>query len=377
VSEIVTNKQIQPVPNRALADRARPRSLWGQGWMLLLQPGSFYRTLPAMQETRQWVWAAVIILALIGLSAVRQEALRTGSSTGGAPNFTPPVASGPESSGGFTVGPGRGGGPVGGDIPSPGGETPETPVDITQTWTTALIEASNMLLGWFILAVLLCEVSLFRGVRPRLGYNLQIAIWASLPLGLMALLQLIYYQAGGPVREPGLLGLLAEWKPYATLPHFWRSVAVSIAIRATVFWLWSLILIYFGARYALRGRAWASLLVVVMWAVVLVFVPVLTGVVAAPKPELPTLDTTPLSGPEATPDFSTGGQSESGIPRVPPAILTRAAGGIPGAATDEPDAFSPPDGTAPVESIGTPDATDDVPAIPVITPEPTQVGGTG
>jgi hypothetical protein len=325
--------------------------------MVLLQPGSFYRTLPAMHETRQWVWAAVIILALVGLSAVRQEALRTSSTTGNTPSFTPPVTSGPEGGGAspFSVSPSvKGGGPVGGgpvgggDIPPPGGETPETPVDITQTWTTALIEASNMLLGWLILAVLLCEVSLFRGVRPRLGYNLQIAIWASLPLGLMALLQLIYYQAGGPVREPGLLGLLAEWKPYATLPQFWRSVAVSVAIRATVFWLWSLVLIYFGARYALRGRAWASALVVVIWAVVLVFVPVLTGAVAAPKPELPTLDTTPLSGPEATPDFSLGDQGENGV--VLPEIQTQTAGELPGAATEEPGEFSFLDGTAPVES---------------------------
>jgi hypothetical protein len=327
--------------------------------MLLLQPGSFYRTLPAMHETRQWVWAAVIILALVGLSAVRQEALRTNSQTSSNTPFTPPVesVSGPPVGGNsFPTGPAKGGGiDSGGQIPPPTSEpTADSSADITQTWTTALIEASNMVVGWFILALLLCEVSLFKGVPPRIGYNLQIAIWASLPLGLMALLQLVYYQAGGPVREPGLLGLLNEWKPYATLPQFWRSVAVSVAVRATLFWLWSLVLIYFGARYALRGRTWTSALVVVMWAIILIVVPVLTGAVAAPKPELPALDTPLFTPPQDNPTSPGDSQTESGGQPVPDAILTRAAEEVPGVSTDEPGELSPLEETPSVENVPAP-----------------------
>ena len=81
----MSNKQIQPVRNRdyQITQRTRPRGLWGQVWMALLQPGYFFRTLPLMEDTRTWLWAAVLILALTGISAVRQDALLNG--TGSAP----------------------------------------------------------------------------------------------------------------------------------------------------------------------------------------------------------------------------------------------------------------------------------------------------
>jgi hypothetical protein len=53
----------------------------------------------------------------------------------------------------------------------------------------------------------------------------------------------------------------------------------------TLFWLWGLLLLYIGARQALRGRWWASLLVVFAWVAVVVVTPVLTGAVAAPPLE--------------------------------------------------------------------------------------------
>src|SRR6185503_14123793 len=149
----MTNKQIQPVRNRdyQITQRTRPRGLWGQVWLSVLQPSYFFRTLPLLEDTRTWLWAAVLILTLTGISAVRQDALLKGNT--GAPavdfgNVTP--GSDPSggaisplpSKGGFAIVPSDGGG-GGGETPFDSGAPPTIPTDglggtsnVTTTWTT-------------------------------------------------------------------------------------------------------------------------------------------------------------------------------------------------------------------------------------------------
>ncbi len=119
------------------------------------------------------------------------------------------------------------------------GQAASSGSDVSESWTTALIASSNIVLAWLLLVVLLCEVSLARGKRPRLAHNVQIAVWASVPLGLMAVLQIVYYAAGGQAGEPGLAGLLPEWGRYADLSRGQRSLLLSGATRATLFGLWT------------------------------------------------------------------------------------------------------------------------------------------
>jgi hypothetical protein len=104
-------------------------------------------------------------------------------------------------------------------------------------------------------------------------------------LALMALVQLAYYSAGGEVGQPGLTGLLADWDGFAALSPLMQALMTSLAARFTLFWVWSLLLLYFGARHALRGKWWSSVLVVILWFVVIVVVPVVTGQVAMPTTE--------------------------------------------------------------------------------------------
>jgi hypothetical protein len=314
----MTNKQIEPVRNRnyQITQRTRPRGLWGQVMLSVLQPAYFFRTLPLLEDTRTWLWAAVLILTLTGVSAVRQDALIHGNTGAPAIDFGNQATGGdpsggiPLKGGGFS-GPADGGG--GGEVPFDSGIPPAIPGDttgggsanISTTWTIALLAGTTVIIGWFVLTIILSEVTLFNGRAPSLGQNFQIAVWASIPFALMAGLQLIYYAAGGKVGGAGLSGLLAEWSTYDTLPSFWRSVILSLTSRFTLFWLWSLILIYVGARNTLHGKRWASLLVVVIWATLLVVVPVVTGAVKAPEiaseqtlPEiqLPGGDFTPSDG---------------------------------------------------------------------------------
>lgn len=282
----MSNRQIQPA-NRGdtrLAPRGRPRGLVSQVSTSLLQPGYFFRTLPPMADTRQWLWVAVLILALTGMSAVRQEGLKNG---GGSSVTTPPIDFGSPSGdlgGGVSSGP-FGGPPADfGGIPTDtGGGVSTDSGNISDNLTTALINGAGILVGWIVLAVLLCEVSLFNGQMPSFGQNLQLAIWTTVPVAVMAGIQLVYFAGGGPLREPGISGLLQYWKAYETLPTFLKSLVLSLTTQLTIFWLWSLVLIYIGGRNALNGKRWAVLIVVVAWAVLTVIAPVITGAVAAPE----------------------------------------------------------------------------------------------
>ncbi|MCA0456007.1 MAG: YIP1 family protein [Chloroflexi bacterium] len=335
----MSNRQIQPVRNRdvQIIRQARPRSLWGQVWNVALQPNTFFLALPqAPSSSRQWFWVAVLILALNGFAAVRQDAVASGGGATVDPGFSQgsefpssDFSSGP---GGFSAQPGGlpGGLPSDFGAPTDGGST-GSGADVSSTWVTALISATTILIGWFVLAVILCEVPLFNGVRPHYGQNLQIAIWTTVPLGVMAGLQVIYIAATGVVGASGVSGLLDIWKGYNDLSPLVRSILLSLTSRLTIFWVWSLVLIFIGARQALNGKVWSSLLVVVIWVLVVVMVPVVTGTIKAPElpveglPEPIVLPEDPFASPtedtglfegEITPatDDVSGGVEGEGLP---------------------------------------------------------------
>jgi hypothetical protein len=253
------------------------RSLMGNATTALLQPVTFYRTFPA---ARHWLWAALFTLVMVGWSAVRQEALLNEAES---PGFEAPVEVPP-------MDPGMGGPMVPGGIPGgmPTGAPPVVTTvgqeaNISETLMTALVAAGGVVVAWAIQALLLLLVSMLRGFAPSFGRNVQIAVWASLPLGLMSLFQLIYFAAGGQGGRMGLSLLLDQWPGYAALPPFTQAALISLLTQFTLFWLWSLILLYMGARHALDGSPTAAMLVVVFWLLIAVFVPVLTGAVTPPE----------------------------------------------------------------------------------------------
>jgi hypothetical protein len=271
-----------------LTEHIQRRSLLSQVGLVLLQPSLFFRHLPAIQFTRQWVWIGLIVLALSGYSAVRHDALREEETSPGGVGASPadiPPAPDVVSGGGIDFGglpPDVGGGPPA-DGAAP--ETGPSPEEVSATWSTGLEAAGVLILQWLVLAILLSEVSLLRGKAPRLGHNWQIAIWASVPLALMAGLQLVYFWAGGRPRQDGLSGVVDEWAVYQDLPRLGQSLMLSLASRFTLFWLWTLFLLYLGARYGLGGKWWSSGMVVVIWIAVLTLAPVATGSIEAPEEE--------------------------------------------------------------------------------------------
>lgn len=284
---LMHNEPAQPRRRSLETQPARPRGIGGHITTLLLQPEQFFRALKAASGSRQWLWAAVLILTLVGLSAVQLAARTTPAA--GSVDFSDPLLEAPPPSFGDLGAPPPGVQPGGGLDVSAGGGAEQ----VTSTWTTVLLAASSVILGWFILALLLSEVTLLRGYAPRLGLNVQVAVWASLPLGLMAGLQLVYYAAGGAGGRPGLAGMVGSLPGYAVLPPLSQALLLSLAGQLTLFWLWSLLLIYKGARHTLGGSWWSAAFVAVAWALIVVVVPVMTGAVAAPAAEVAPMEMVP------------------------------------------------------------------------------------
>ena len=261
----VTQRASAPLAND-LFDQTEgpPRGFLSQVGLVLLQPGEFFRNLARGAASRQWLWAAALILALIAFSAIQQGAAAAGAAEVpivemgmGGPPIDGPI-DGPFPPGGGPPPPDGGGAPV----DSAGG-------DPASTWTVGLTAAGRLVIAWGVLALLLSEVSLFNGRLPKLGRNVQIVIWASLPLALMAGLQILFMSAGGTLGAPGLTGFLPEIDAYTQLDLLPASMLHGLASLVTLFSLWSLFLLYMGARLTLNGKPWAVILVMVLWVALL------------------------------------------------------------------------------------------------------------
>lgn len=320
------SSQARPAEVSATPYSMRPRSLVGQAATLLFQPGKFFRTLPSLQETRQWFWIALLVLGLVAFSTVRTQTTSQETTSGGttpADMTTPPGLDLSGSSGGggggggvIISGGGKGlydAGPGGtssdGSTPAASGKSPEK---VSADWQKAAIAASNILLVWLILAIMLCEVPpLSSGAWPRFRQNLHIAIWASTPLAMMAALQLVYHWAGGQIGKPGLSGLLPEWSKYQHLSRGQQTLLLSFATRFTLFEWWTVILVYIGARQALRGKRWVVMQVVAAWIALIIVLPVLSGSIKAPAAPPASSDIIP--GQEISP----GGAIPGGIDVTP------------------------------------------------------------
>ncbi|MCL4253021.1 MAG: hypothetical protein KJ043_04480 [Anaerolineae bacterium] len=274
-----TARRTKSAPSRRIIQRG----LIAQISTALFQPITFFETLAPMRQTRQWLWIGFIILALIGVSAVQQ------TSSQATPDPETPIAPvGDPFSGG-----GDFGGELGGNFdfgtPPPIDGTTDTPTDPAQTvnnWTVALIEATRLIIMWGVLSMMLIVVPMFKGKPPQIGENIQVAVYASLPLGVMAALQLIFMAAGGQIGAAGVSGLVNDMPMYQTADPFLRSLILSGASQTTLFMLWSLWMVYFGGRFLLRGHRITVLFVIIAWVALLIIAPVVTGAIQAESADI-------------------------------------------------------------------------------------------
>jgi hypothetical protein len=219
--------------------------------MVLFSPRKFFQQL---DHNRHAFLAALLILLLLAYSAVQQANPASAPVDSGA---VPPMDAGMP--------------PMEGEFPPMDTGAPASTADPSQAWMTGLTAAGQQVIYWAVLTIILSEVSLFNGKAPNFGKNLQIAIWATVPLALMAGVQILYIMGGGTLGKPGFSGaFLDEWEAYATMNPLLQSAIYALASQISIFWFWSLALIYIGAREALKGKRLAILLVLVMWISMLV-----------------------------------------------------------------------------------------------------------
>jgi len=288
-----TTSAIEPAapPTLNIYQARRARGFISNLIAVLLQPGLFFRTFPT---NTQWVIVAILVLVVAGVQTVRQPTAHTLTSADPLlPLIDPALSGGGDfgNGGGITVGPpgSFNGPPVSGDFGG-GASAPVSSEAIRNTTTTALFAAGTILIAWLIQSVLFGLVPLLRGRSANLGRNLQVAVWASVPIGLLFLLRLIYYESGGAPESPGLTALIDGWSDFAVLSPFVQNIVYMLLSSLTLFWAWNIVLIYLGARYALNGRAWSAFLVTLMWVILAITIPVVTGNVTAPARDVAVID---------------------------------------------------------------------------------------
>lgn len=276
-----------------------PNGVWGQLRTLLFHPETFFKALST--STSAWLFMLVVLMLLTGASEVqRQQRLNASPSDGMNIDFgIPPMDTGmpmgdptmPEMPGGGVPLPpsdmGGGGAPTGGQ-------------PITEQLEQILGATGSILGMWLVLTPLLAIVPFFNRSAPRWGRALKVAIWASVPLGVMALIQLAYYSAGGKAGEPGMFGIVDELPFYASLSAIQKSLVLSAASKLTLFHGWMLALVYLGARQTLRGKQVVVVIVMALWLMLMIFLPVATGAYKVEE-ELPAVQTLP--------DGSMGGEN--------------------------------------------------------------------
>jgi len=268
-----------------------PNGVWGQIRTLLFHPETFFKALGA--STSAWLFVAVVLMMLTGVSEVqRQQRLIAVTPDGTSGDFGAPTVDE-----GMPMGDPMMPGMPGGGVPLPptevgGGGGPTTSVPITQQLEQILGASGPILAIWLILTPLLAIVPFFNRAAPRWSRALQIAIWATVPLGVLALLQLAYYSAGGKAGEPGLVGIVDELPFYVSLTAMQKSLLLSASSKVTLFHGWTLALIYLGARQTLRGKRAVVMVIIAAWLALMVFLPVATGAYKIEE-QLPAIETLP------------------------------------------------------------------------------------
>jgi hypothetical protein len=273
---MATQVQTMAAPRWA-SNKALQTGLFNQIITLLTHPIAFFKHMP---RTRHWVFIAALILFIAGFTGSAQS---TGNSTSASPSASSSAVSSTAATAPQAAGSARSqatsgtGANTTAAAPVATSEQQNTGQDAKTMLMTGLLAASGLLAMWVGQSALLCLVSMFRSYAPNPGRSLQIAVWASLPLALMLVLRQIYFAMGGTGGSLGLSLLLTQWDGYASLGLAARRVLEVFMSNISLFTLWNLLLLYFGARYALSGNRLSVMLVTAMWIVSAALVPALAG----------------------------------------------------------------------------------------------------
>jgi hypothetical protein len=215
-------------------NRRKAKGFFAQVQQVILHPVAFFEALPEQAESRTWLMAAFLILLLIGYSAVQQKAA----------------------------------------VPEDFSMSTSNPVQ--QHVITGLMAAFGLMIAWLVQAALLLLVAILSQRKANFALNLHIAIWSSLPFALLAMIQIAYIWAGGPIGGAGLAPAISSVMPYETMTSVWGIFLLNVAEQFTLFGLWNLALLYLGARHSIqgaKGNIGIVLAFLLIWLILLLIVP--------------------------------------------------------------------------------------------------------
>lgn len=255
---------------------------------VVTQPKTFFKNMPTRG---QWFWvAALILIVSAGLSVFqyRQSFTQGGDIAMGdfsgisvGDEFDLGDFAGMEGFGsmeGGGAGTGDAGEPSNGTEANAAQEAATDSPSVTQQTEKGVIAAMLIIGVWVFYMVMLSEVSLFRAERPQFSKNFQIAIWASIPIMLFTGIRLAYNAAGGTITYPGLTSALTLWaEGYGEQTLLLKELIFQFLSKMTLPFLWSMILLYIGSRYALKGGRLASMFVVTFIFLISIIAPALFG----------------------------------------------------------------------------------------------------
>jgi hypothetical protein len=277
---MATQIQTMPAP-LALPNTSSGGNIITQTVRLLIQPKTFFRNMPTGS---QWLFAVLLVLAITGFTATSQiqsstsstgsAAASTSTSTSSSFNLNTLNATSSTTANGTTATAGT-------------AATRTTNSAAAATNTTATLSSDTILMNgliaicgvlvmWAGQTVVLSLVTMLRGYSPQFGKSLQIAVWASIPLALMLLLRYAHFASGGSGGSLGLSLLLNNWSGYSQLTEIVQRILAVFTSNLTLFWLWNVVLLYLGARFALGGRRIAVALIIAIWIAAATIVPALT-----------------------------------------------------------------------------------------------------
>ena len=224
--------------------RRKAKGFFAQVQQVILHPVAFFEALPEQAESRTWLMAAVLILLLLAYSAVQQKAT----------------------------------------LPEDFSMSSANPVQ--QQVITGLSSAFGLVIAWLAQAALLLPLAILSKKTPNFALNLHIAIWSSIPFALLALIQIAYVWAGGPIGGAGIAPVLSSILSYDTLTSVWGVFILNFAEQFTLFGLWNLALLYLGARHSIqgsKGNLGIVLLILLIWVILLLAVTTTIDMMSVPQ----------------------------------------------------------------------------------------------
>ncbi|MBI1276681.1 MAG: hypothetical protein GC179_01000 [Anaerolineaceae bacterium] len=306
---MATQIQTMPAP---LALPASPSggSIITQTFKLFVQPKTFFRNMPAGS---QWLFAVLLVLVITGFTATSQIQSSTSSTSGTtaattstqSSSFSLSTLDATSTTTGTTANSTAAG--------TASSTTATSSVSSDTLLMNGLIAICGVLVMWAGQTAVLSLITMLRGYAPQFGKSLQIAVWASLPLALMLIIRYIHFASGGSGGSLGLSLLLNNWSGYAQLPEIAQRILAVFTSNLTLFWLWNLLLLYLGARFALGGRPIAVALIIAIWIAAATIVPAFVGTPQTrTSPRLTTTTTQTQTGSTRTNGTSTGTTATTG-----------------------------------------------------------------